>query len=298
MKKILLLIVLSISLAACSTKTASSIINDNEFGGSSFGVAWSNSNENQTIHSIKPNENYSPRVTVINHLPTRQTFRVFFFVDFKQTPFIADSKNYEHIDLTLEPDERKDFTISLPNIPNGKHDFLATLIRSPDYILKEAKVIPETQYFSYRRCILVVGNDGKSTPTEVKYSKLEASDPVWQSNSPFITLDSSMKSISEAATLLTKLPSNLIINYNVSKKENQKFAVILLSNIGQIQTENSFYELNALGKASFQIKTNGYPKKFPFNLYAITVSQPFSDSSPETLTISSVHSSNFISIKK
>lgn len=299
MKKVLLLIILVITLAACSSKTASSIINDDEFGGSSFGLVWSNSNENQTIYSIKPDESFSPRITVINDLPTKKTFRVFFFIDFKQSKFITDNKDYEYIDLILEPGVRKDFTIIFPNIPKGKHDFLATLIRSPDFTLKEAKFIPEAQYFNYRRSILVVGDDEKSSSTDVKYTKLEASESVFQSSSPIITLDRSIKSaISEAITLLTKIPSNLIVNYNVKKIENQKFAVILLSNSGQIQTENTYFELNSIGKASFSIKTNGYPKKLPFNLFAITVSQPFSDASPETITSTSVNASNFISITK
>lgn len=296
MKKIIV-IFLCLLLTGCLNTNEDQIetISDDEFGASSLGLKYEFSNDKQTIHYLNDEkQKYSPTISVTNHLSVEKTFRLFFFLNYKQTSVEKDGDIISSIDLKLKPNERKEFYVNVPNISTGKHDFMVASLRSPDYSLDQDKTIVEDQFFLYRRALIVKG-DSHIEPN-INFKRLISKSTNLQYNGPFITKKDMLTTSFDNIINILRDPKHLIANIEIKNDKQNKFSLIFLTNKGQIfPLEETYFEATHIGQVIVPFQLN--PKEVENNnLFILSTTNPYEEDLQPGVPLST-HSSNFISVK-
>lgn len=266
-------------------------IKPNEFGGTSLGLSYINAEGNQTIHKINK-EPYTPQITVINHLSSKQKYRLFFFLDYNQINVSKDGKTMSSIDVTLKKNEQSIFNVHVDNkIKEGRHDFIVVLLRQPDFYLKENRYIPEDQFFMYRRVALFSGDTeyaASHIPFKIDYSTLPVIPTDNQFVQPIIT---TIETLDIGKNFISFVKKNSLIYINIINSEpGKKLAVVALTNRGQIPLKKNFLQVDKTGLLRYPLNVNDI--QAPTNFYTITVEDPFI-----SLTDEGVHSSHIVTFR-
>ncbi|MBD2869287.1 hypothetical protein [Paenibacillus arenilitoris] len=294
MKKVFLihiLFIFAINMIGCSEKYDYTI-KPTEYGGTSLGLWHENSDRYQQIHTIKKEGIYYPKITLINHLSTKQKYRLFFFLDYKQINVKKNGEDLSYIDIILNQNEKEVFNINIPELNEGLHDFLVISIRSPEYHLDNDKMIPEDQFFMYRRAALLVGDS--SIVPKVSYTKIKTKPTDLQYIQPLLTNAMPLIDFKQIISILESKTRDININININMmNESNEVSIIVLNSNGQLFKDDPLFYTMPSGQATIPIELNDEHLIKDSNLYVISVNNPYKLTTIEN----SVHSSNLITIK-
>lgn len=67
-------------------------------------------------HIINDTKTYTPKIEIGNNYSTKSSYRLFFYLDYKQTTVKFQNKDNYYVDLTLNPFETQTIQIELPDL--------------------------------------------------------------------------------------------------------------------------------------------------------------------------------------
>ncbi|MBT2281939.1 hypothetical protein J7E51_29255 [Priestia megaterium] len=215
---------------------------------------------------------FTPHIEVDNDFPWQNTYRLFFFVDYKQVNVTKSGKVQPYVEVDLEARKRIKFDdISINNLEEGRHDFLLFLVRNPNKPLKKDEFIPTEALHLSRRSTLIVKKD---IPPQPNFSKLENKIPNSDDSKsiPFISYKPT-ESLREALGVIDKSKSNKVwINFP-TPLINKNYALIALLNNKQIKLKTPFITSNTNGTTSLPLPVQSF--KHNDNLIIGVIERPF-----------------------
>ncbi|HLU20984.1 MAG TPA: hypothetical protein VKZ77_00710 [Bacillaceae bacterium] len=218
----------------------------------------------QLTHIIQSEEKYKPNIEITNNYPESNKYRIFFFMDYQQISVEINKKKVLYLDVDLNPFEKESMMFTLPNITEGRHDFVIVVAKNYNNPLK----VDETTYSNYliRRTTIIKGKDA---------------DP----NIKFTTWKNLNKIQSEPKTLfISQKPTSDISDIsNISKPnfwlniptDQENFAMIGILDGQQIDISHNFIENGEFtGYLNIPISIQK-TKKQRQNLFIATFNNPF-----------------------
>lgn len=221
---------------------------------------------------ILNNTSFTPHIEVDNDFPWQNTYRLFFFIDYKQVNVTKSGKVQPYIEVDLQARKKIKFDdISINNLKEGRHDFLLFLVRNPNKPLKKDEFIPTEALHLSRRSTLIVKKD---IPPQLHFSKLENKIPNSNDSKsiPFISYQPT-ESLREALGVIDKSKSNEVWLNFPTPVINKNYALIALLNDRQIKLEIPFITSNTNGTTSVPLPVQGF--KHNDNLIIGVIERPF-----------------------
>lgn len=249
--------------------------------------------ENQIIYKLNENEKFTPSITLKNGFPNPTKYRLFFLLNYIQTPVKYNNENVNFIDVNLKENENINFDVDIEQIPNGLNDLVVFAVRDPDNLLDKDQYVSASQVYMARRAEIIVNNE--LMPREVKYTDVnvyKSKEETEGATIPFVTIDS--KNFIDKITRLTDLSSKLQLIKGTPNKSN--YAIFAIIGKKQIEVINPFIHVNDIG----DFKTPFL--EFPLNelnensnLIVGIVQEPFT-TNKETLLLQQVEFVNLMSV--
>jgi len=227
-------------------------------------------NDNQLIHKIKSNNDYSPEIIIKNNYDSSFKFRIFFLVDYKQISVMFKDKPVKTLDLQVSSRGTEKFEVKLPELQNGLHDFLVILVRDPDNTLEEEKFVPSAQVYMSRRIALIV--DDKMDKPKHTVFPVAAKEIEQPSADPYITTEP-FNPVKDAITLLPKKTKDLHLNIK-NGKENSTYAILSFLGKEQISFSKPFVSVSSVGQFSLPFELNNNNQSIQ-NLIITVVEDPY-----------------------
>lgn len=306
LKKLAFLFLLFIIVMGCSNKNIDKAsiepqktvetVKSNDLEGMALGLTDETSiDSKQTIHKIKSNNTYSPEIYIKNNFHKEYKYRLFFFKDYKQSEVIKNKHKVEYVDIKLKAKGEERFSIEIPSIEEGLHDFLVIAVRSPENILNKKQFVDSGQVYLSRRVALISGNNKRSS--DVLYSPVivkQISNLQDIYNEPFVSL---VKQNTTVATLISKSElKNARINMGSTQKQ-KKYVLITIQGKHQIFINKQPYiETPQPGNFEVELSNLQFNSKHAQNLIVILVENPYTLEKGQLLT-EDVKFTNLITIK-
>ncbi|MBH0348005.1 hypothetical protein BK731_18795 [Bacillus thuringiensis serovar muju] len=241
--KIFSLVVIAVLLVSCnSSENTTSNENTNKTNekseqtkeqtnplvGTSFKLTSDNALSDFQYTFKLDNNTFKPAITIANQHPEDMEYKLFFLIDYKEAPFsIPNKKKQTSIDFKIKANEQKNLDITFSDIPNGRHDVLAILIRRPNDYLKNNHYYSPDNFMNIRRLQLIVKDDvvpktPEFTPAQVDTNSIEISNEL-----VFVTEQEKFTKYEDALGQIKKSSlENLWLHFNATKDE--KFVVVPL----------------------------------------------------------------------
>ncbi|MFE7083407.1 hypothetical protein [Priestia megaterium] len=222
---------------------------------------------NETFH-LENGGSFKPTIDLYNKDIKNNKFRLLFILDYKSADVIYNSKTKSYIDLELKPNETKKLNITVPDLPDGIHDFIIFSIRRPDDLLTKDKYFPPGHFNLFKRATLVVGNS--QSTEKVNYTQVNTINNN-ADISPILTKKPT-GDISKALTLIHKETLSEPLWLNFSNKKANKYSVLVFENNKKLAYKN-FLEANEDGVVSLPLNLNSTNKQ---NIFAAVIENPYS----------------------
>jgi hypothetical protein len=272
----LMLLITSCQNKELSKESVEQKINNNK-GNNSVGITLgltdesAVSNKNFT-HIIKENDIYTPNLHLINRFPNKNKYRVFFLVDYRQKEVIYENKKQNYIDIELNAQEDKRFSVKIEELNKGLHDLLVIVIRNPDSLLSKEEYLPSGSNFLHRRVSLIVNND--LTKPNIAYKPFEINDSL-NFKLPLIVTKEPRKQVSGVVTTLitSKVHEKHWLNFAVTNSVDY-LAIIGFTGKEQIDLDYPFIDINSKkGMLHFPVNLNDSHNKE--NTFFAVIENPF-----------------------
>ncbi|MCU1808272.1 hypothetical protein NVV31_23150 [Cytobacillus firmus] len=219
---------------------------------------------NQLTHVISNVNHYKPQIEITNNFPDKSTYSLYFYLDYEQIAIEFGKKNKSWLELEIGPYETKKLNIGLPDIKNGRHDFI--VIASRDSEINET-TNPYLNNIA-RKTTIIKSKDSVPIFSGKNYKEFEhtVADPnlMFTSKKPTINPHKMKNFIEQNSKYWLNIPTNSV-----------DFALIAMLGNKQIELDNKFIKNEDLsGYIHFPLEINntiGTPQDF----IVFSFEQPF-----------------------
>jgi len=260
-------------------------------------------NGNEKFHSSRLQRSYfTKKIEVFygdfligNYTPVDIDFKLYFFIDYKQSVFSISNKNPSQLPIhkvTVKAESELILPLSLGKIAEGAHDILIIAIRDePENRYRNSKMISH-------RANLYVKN---GTFNNIEFTKL--ANPV-QSKIINIVINKNPDKLEPLSKLVNTKHDKYFIHVNNFYRTNSKYSLLVLLNSKQISIDGKkkviYFKQQKLSSNVIPIEINTESKKSTDRdneLLAIVIDNPFSVLEPNRGVYSNIHSNVRISNK-
>jgi len=259
--KLPLFLIVSILLVSCNKETNTNTNADNnhgfdpifEQGGIATYYDKIGLKETPILQKINHNEDYIVDFEIENLFTFDNKFKVFFFVNYKQTKIIINGKEHDFIDYgVIKSNESKGLQIDIPNLSEGRNEILVLTVRNPDKTLKKKEFVMGDFIHFTKRFIVVSGNEKQENNQKITHKLRAIKDTNNPIKFPYLTSDIDPTEITlESSTNPFKGKINFINN-----EKGSEYALIVLKNNKQISLDNSFFKVESTGRVEIPIDLN------------------------------------------
>ncbi|WP_027086102.1 hypothetical protein [Cohnella panacarvi] len=235
----------------------------------------------QLIHAV-PSDRYTLNMTILNDYSEPHAYRVLFFVDYTAVPIRHNGQVVSQIDVTVPARDRiENRKVVLFDLPSGKHQVLAILIKEPDSGLENGAFVPSPEVYMSRKLEVRVGSSAEA-PTSVPQN-VPTIAVANRAFAPFVTAErpSEERAVRRALTLL---PSSGELWLNAYAEAGQSYLALAVTPTGDMLFERH-YRADKTGMASLPLEWKHPPQgSHPL---IVVVKAPFD--SPSILDVSIVN---------
>jgi hypothetical protein len=245
-----------------------------ETGSFAFGIDLIYNQENSKIHFLRDaNSYYSPTVKIMSELEDKDTFRLFFFLDFEHVEIYHKGNKKLFIDVDVQPIDEKLVDVKIESVPEGTHDFIVIAARSMDKLLNKEKFINYQEIFIYQRVQLIVGNKDDNKHNKITYKEVEViSDEIL--HGMYLSGKESFKSKDIYSLISIDEVQDAWLHLSSYEKDS-RFALIAFSYERQLPIEYTFIQVNEIGKVSIPLSMPIVDKYKPQNIAVGLFKDPF-----------------------
>jgi hypothetical protein len=221
-------------------------------------------------HLVSNGDSYVAEVYIYNKFPIKNMYRLFFVLDYKQTEVFLKNEKINYLDITLDPYSEKRFTIKMPAIKSGLHDFIIWGVRNPNDNLVKKEFVPPTLLNIHRRVTLISGSNDDPIAPNVDYLE-KPTVPSSGKPLPLLITEQPRNTIQgEVATIINK-NTTIWLNFS-TQKPNMSYAIIAFLGTNQIKLATPFIKTNSEGVVQYPLEIDTEKAD---NLSIAVVENPF-----------------------
>lgn len=288
---IVLLIFLIFNIFVFYKKQTESSLNNVPTGNIEFGV-YNKENkiiDNGTTISYE-SDIIKHQIEITQNLQAKREYKLIVLVDFIQTNFIVDGKEYESYNIFLNEKDAKKINIKIKNIPQHAHELDYIIIKNPNYKvskneIERAHILQEIMSLRYKLL---------DESVDISYKKNYIQSTEKPLDNIFVSYDENKLTI----PTIIKQNQNLFTVLGNFNNTTIDYAVILLKDWKQINIRGEdkveFFKLMANQRIYFPLNNSSF--KVGSNYQLIAFSNPFKFSLDDynTLNVYASHRFNII----
>lgn len=197
---------------------------------------------------IDNNTAFSPYITLGNDFPHDNTYRLFFFLDYKQISIEYNNQSKNFLELKMQERSEENIKINIKNLPEGNHDFMVVSMRNSNNYINKNDFIPGEEVYLYQRKKIIVG---KNKEQQINFSKLNV-DNTDLDGSLIITKNLDDKYQDQVNTITKEELPKSWLRIPV-EKDNSHLAIIAIAGEKQLKIKHPYIEVNGKGTVSIPL---------------------------------------------
>lgn len=243
-------------------------------GSMSYGLTDIHGNiEIQNTFYLSEDDSFEKFINIGNFVNHDSKYKILAFVDFKQSEFYVDAKEYSEFTVNIKEQTDLQIPIKLPQLEEGFHDIIFAIVTYPDIFLSDVdRGNSEMNHILYIRFKIIIDQNHKYS---YKLTEFTTNN---NGAIPEIFIHEDKDILKRLTTIKIKDNANLYLTIGNIYDEDKEFAIIFLKDWKQVSILNNqevlYTKLESNQKFTIPIKLD-FSEKGYHEINAILIEDPF-----------------------